>query len=653
MHYRKPQSLERPLGTVSHCNVADMRWQLPEARDLAPLRYLFFTGKGGVGKTSISCALAVALADAGRKVLLVTTDPASNLEDVFSQEVGATPVPAQGVEGLWLEEVDPTAQAAALRESVVAPYRGVLPADAIAQMEEQLSGSCTVEIAAFDRFAKLLAGSETEGFDHIIFDTAPTGHTLRMLELPGAWCTYLDSNTTGTSCLGQLSGLSEKRSLYARAVDILKDPQQCALVLVARPDGLCLDEAARTAQELRGVGMAAQLLIMNALIEHPEDDLARQLQRSQQRALAALPEALEGMPVRGVPLRPFDAVGPEMLRELLSGDGTQVPERSAPDAPALRSLDELVADLVRRRIRLVLVMGKGGIDKTREQFEHIMGCVKEGLARGLSPEQIVVSYALDVSPATIYRWIEEGYAGTGNIELRRKVSYKPRKKKAAPRSTSHGAERSYAAFLGLSEEERASACEMDTVIGRVHDSKCLLTLYLRPCKFQLMLLLGGKTAEEAAGALDALEEAVGMDGFGRLFDPILTDNGAEFSDHVLIERSAGDSAARRARVFCCDVRQSQQKGSCERNHVELRKVLPKGASFDGLTRADCALLMSHVNSEPRPSLAGLSPIRMFRLAYGGLAERLLDALGVEEIGPGELNLTPSLLAREEGRGMTI
>jgi IS30 family transposase len=210
-----------------------------------------------------------------------------------------------------------------------------------------------------------------------------------------------------------------------------------------------------------------------------------------------------------------------------------------------------------------LSASRRGIDKTREQFERIMGCVKEGLARGLSPEQIVASYALDVSPATIYRWIEEGYAGTGNIELRRKLSYKPRKKKAAPRSTSHGAERSYAAFLGLGEEERSSACEMDTVIGRVHDSKCLLTLYLRPCKFQLMLLLGGKTAEEAARALDALEEAVGVDGFGRLFDPILTDNGAEFSDHGLIERSAGDSAARRARVFCCDVRQSHVNGNLE------------------------------------------------------------------------------------------
>ena len=300
-----------------------------------------------------------------------------------------------------------------------------------------------------------------------------------------------------------------------------------------------------------------------------------------------------------------------------------------------------------------LSASRRGIGKTGERFERIMGCVEEGLARGLSPEQTVASYALDVSPATICRWIEEGYAGTGNIELRRKLSYKPRKKKAAPRSTSHGAERSYAAFLGLGEEERSSACGMDTAIGRVHGPKCLLTLYLRPCKLQLMLLLGGKTAEEAARALDALEEAVGMDGFGRLFDPILADNGAEFSDHGLMERPAGDSAARRARVFCCDVRQSRQKGSCGRSHVELRKVLPRGTGFDGLARAGCALLMSHVNSEPRPSLAGLSPIRMFRLAYGELAERLLDALGIGEMGPGELSPTPSLLAHEEGRGMAI
>ena len=236
-----------------------------------------------------------------------------------------------------------------------------------------------------------------------------------------------------------------------------------------------------------------------------------------------------------------------------------------------------------------------------------MGCVEEGLARGLSPEQTVASCALGASPATICRWMEEGYAGTGNIELGRRVSCRPRKKKAAPRSTSHGAGRSHAALLGLGEEERPPACGMDTAIGRVHGPKCLLALYLRPCRFQLMPLLGGKAAEEAAGALDALEEAVGRDGSGRPFDPILTDDGAELSDHGPMERPAEDSAARRARVFCCDARQSQQKGSCERSHVELRKALPKGTSFDGLTRAGCTLLMSHANSEPRPSLAGLSP----------------------------------------------
>lgn len=263
-----------------------------------------------------------------------------------------------------------------------------------------------------------------------------------------------------------------------------------------------------------------------------------------------------------------------------------------------------------------LSASRRGTDKAREQFGHIMGRVKEGLARGLSPEQTVASYALGVGPATICRWMEEGYAGTGSIGLRRRVSCRPRKKKAAPRSTSHGAGRSHAALLGLGEEERPSACGMDTAIGRVHGPKRLLALHLRPCRFQLMPLLGGKAAEEAAGALDALEEAVGRDGSGRLFGPIPTDDGAELSDHGPMERSAGDSAARRARAFCCDVRQSQRKGSCERSHVELRKALPKGTSFDGLARAGCALLMSHVNSEPRPSLAGLSPIRMFRLAYG-------------------------------------
>lgn len=286
-----------------------------------------------------------------------------------------------------------------------------------------------------------------------------------------------------------------------------------------------------------------------------------------------------------------------------------------------------------------------GIDRSQQEFELIMSRVRDGLSRGLSPEQIVGAYTLDVSVASVYRWIEKGYADTANLELRRKVSYKPRKKKRAPKSTSHGAQRSFSAFMELDEEERASACEMDTVVGRVRDAQCLLTLYLRPFKFQLALLLADKDAEEVARALSELEGALGHEGYRALFGLIITDNGTEFADHEALERSALCPGERRSRLFYCDVRQSQQKPGCERNHVEMRKVLPKGRniSFDGLTKADCSLLMSHVNSQPRPSLGGMSPIRMLKTCHGQLAERLLGSLGVSEVDVDDLDLTPRLL----------
>lgn len=298
-------------------------------------------------------------------------------------------------------------------------------------------------------------------------------------------------------------------------------------------------------------------------------------------------------------------------------------------------------------------LSRRGIDTDRESFEQIMRRVSEGLSRGLSPEQARDAYALSVSVSTIYRWIEQGYADTANLELRRKVKYKPRKKKAATRAASHGEARSYAAFLALPEEERLSACEMDTVIGRARDLRCLLTLHLRPYRFQLMLLLREKTLREVRDRLDWLEEGLGADGYRRLFDPLLTDNGAEFSDHGALERSALDGSRRRSRVFYCDVRQSQQKGACERNHVEIRKVLPKGRgiSFDGLCDEDARLLMSHVNSEPRPSLGGMSPMRMLRAADPALAERLFRLLGIREVPTAELNLTPGLISEARiGRG---
>ena len=179
-----------------------------------PTRVLFFTGKGGVGKTSLACATAIALADAGKRVLLVSTDPASNLDEVLGVMLGAAPTPVPGVSGLSALNIDPEQAARAYRERVVGPYRGVLPAAAVSSIEEQLSGACTVEIAAFDEFAKLLGDADaTRAFDHVIFDTAPTGHTLRLLELPAAWSTFIETNVGGTSCLGPLGPQGAARTL--------------------------------------------------------------------------------------------------------------------------------------------------------------------------------------------------------------------------------------------------------------------------------------------------------------------------------------------------------------------------------------------------------------------------------------------------------
>ena len=129
-------------------------------------RHLFFTGKGGVGKTSNACATAVALADSGRRVLLVSTDPASNLDQVLGVTLGREPTPILEVPGLSAINIDPEAAARAYRERVVGPYRGVLPDDAVAGLEEQLSGACTVEVAAFDEFTELLTpDGAAAGFD--------------------------------------------------------------------------------------------------------------------------------------------------------------------------------------------------------------------------------------------------------------------------------------------------------------------------------------------------------------------------------------------------------------------------------------------------------------------------------------------------------
>ncbi len=328
-------------------------------------RHLFFTGKGGVGKTTTASAVAVALADKGRRVLIVSTDPASNLDDVFGIDAGSDPAPVPDVPGLSVMNIDPEAAARAFMERAVGPYRGVLPDAAIASMEEQLSGACTVEIAAFNECTGLLAKPAlTTTFDHVIFDTAPTGHTLRLLTLPSAWSGYAAEHPAGASCLGPLAGLDQQREQYARAVQLLADPSATTLVLVTRPEIGALREAARASAELADLGVRNQHLVVNGVLADPgEDPTAIAFSRRQSEAMASEPAALRTMPASAVALVAGELTGTAALRALTmpNADGSEPGESSSTELPGL---GELITELDAAASGVVMTMGKGGVGKT-------------------------------------------------------------------------------------------------------------------------------------------------------------------------------------------------------------------------------------------------------------------------------------------------
>lgn len=333
-----------------------------------PTPTLFFTGKGGVGKTSTACALAVTLAERGKAVLLVSTDPASNLDEVFGVALASTPTPVPSVKGLSALNVDPERAAADYREKIIGPYRNVLPAAAVASMEEQLSGACTVEIAAFDEFAKLIGDpARSAGFDHALFDTAPTGHTLRLLSLPSAWTGYIENSAAGTSCLGPLQGLVSQRALYAATVQALTDPRRTTLVLVSRPEAPALKEAARTSDELAALGMKNQHLVLNGVFRarRADDPIALALEERGRDAIAHMPAALARLPRVEVALKSRQLLGAEALRAFFRDEAAIPPAPGEmPRIDMSVGLDTLVGELSRTDHGLVMTMGKGGVGKT-------------------------------------------------------------------------------------------------------------------------------------------------------------------------------------------------------------------------------------------------------------------------------------------------
>lgn len=331
-------------------------------------RYLFFTGKGGVGKTSLSCATGLALTDAGKKVLIVSTDPASNLDEVLGVGLCQRPTAIPDAPGLFALNIDPEAAAYTYRERMVAPYRGILPAAAIQSMEEQFSGACTVEIAAFDEFSKLLGNpAATADFDHVIFDTAPTGHTLRLLTLPTAWDEFISSSTGGASCLGPLAGLEKQKALYAATVARLSNAEATTVILVARPDTASLREADRTRLELADLGIRNQTLVINGVFadDTADDAIATAMLTRATAAIETIPPELAVLTQTRIPFLPRGTVGLEALREMaypetvVAPTGSVMPETSLP-----ANLSGLIDDIAATGHGVIMTMGKGGVGKT-------------------------------------------------------------------------------------------------------------------------------------------------------------------------------------------------------------------------------------------------------------------------------------------------
>ena len=336
--------------------------------------YIFFTGKGGVGKTSLASATAVKLADEGKSVLLISTDPASNLKEVLESDITEKIMEVNGVPNLHAVNIDPELSAEEYRNRVISPMEDILPEYEIEKIREELSGACTTEIAAFDEFARYVAGNEEDQpYDVIIFDTAPTGHTLRLLELPAAWNDFIETNPDGASCIGPSSALKTSQERYQKVVERLKDKDATTIYLVTRPDESALREANRSGLELEEMGLAHQILLINGYFEPVDesDPFAKKMKEMADRTLENMPERLKKMEQLVFPLRPYNLLGIDRLRKVFEPlDRSEIMEKSQSILTEEREsnlpeLDQLVDDLIAEKHHgLVMTMGKGGVGKT-------------------------------------------------------------------------------------------------------------------------------------------------------------------------------------------------------------------------------------------------------------------------------------------------
>ncbi len=498
---------------------------IPEFLTTAP-RHLFFTGKGGVGKTSLACASAVSLADRGRRILLVSTDPASNLDVVLGTALANRPTPVAGVTNLLGMNINPEEAASEYRERTIAPYRGVLPPQELTLLEERLSGACTTEVAAFDEFALLLTNpDEARGFDHVIFDTAPTGHTLRLLELPAAWTGFLETAPGDVSCLGPLSGLKTQHDRYARTVGALGDARLTATILVARPDRVALLEAARTSRELRAQRMENQLFVVNGVFRATDrnDPLAVAFARRQADALSQLPGELSSLPRVDIPLIGGNIVGLDALRSLFTSADQQplaIPCEPNSLPRGVSSLADLVDELGSAGHGLVMVMGKGGVGKTT---------VAAAVAVSLARRKMAVHLTTTDPAQHIWETLQSELPGlrVTYIDPKQEVQqYRERMLQSARKTLS-------AEKLALLEEELKSPCYEEVAVFQAFSRtvmgarKELVVLDTAPTGHTLLLL-------DTAGAYHRQITQQASVGPGRVRTPLMSLQDPEYTKVLIV-----------------------------------------------------------------------------------------------------------------------